>query len=89
MKKKNKEKKKLYLNTTWKPTSSTAATTITWTSIGAKNNDSIPHREVCVCVCVLFPQHVHVCVWVCSPGSPLYVNSHMRLHSITVQTLKR
>lgn len=34
MKQKNKVKqKKLYLNTTWKPTNSTSATTTTWTSI--------------------------------------------------------
>lgn len=55
---KRKRKKKLYLNTTWKPTSSTAATTTTWTCIWAKNNDSIPHR-----VCVLFP--FRACMSVC------------------------
>lgn len=46
------------------------------------------------CIGELFPKSVcvcgYVCAYACSDVGPLYLNTcHMRLHSITVQTLKR
>lgn len=57
MKKKNKGEKKLYLNTTWKPTSSIAATTKNKNSMmywGVVSQECVRvFLSVCVCVVIL------------------------------------